>query len=174
MTAPDSPASQDTALEDIRTELANLTDLFRRRLMDDKARNSLYESLQEQVRVSQDLLRYRAFESLFRETLLAIDRLQSEPTTRELVESVVEELLEVFARRTLLPIDDAEDFDPRLHEAVGTIPATERAPAGSIVAVHRTGYTLDGRLLRPTQVTVAAAGNVADVSVSQEPDDNEG
>ncbi|GAA2173151.1 nucleotide exchange factor GrpE [Arthrobacter parietis] len=172
MTPSDAPASRDPVLEDIRTELANLTDLFRRRLMDDKARNSLYESLKEQARVSQNLLSYRAFESLFRETLLAIDRLQSEPTTPQLVESAVSELLEVFARRNLRPINDTEDFDPRLHEVIGTVPATERAPAGSIVAVHRRGYSLDDRLLRPTQVTVAVAGGGTDVSASREPDDN--
>lgn len=166
MTTP----SESATLDGIRTELANLTDLFRRRLMDDKARNSLYEALQEQAKTSQDLLRYRAFESLFREALLAVDRLQSEPCTPELVESALDELLEVFARRTLLPIDDAGEFDPRLHEAVETIPASDRAPVGSIFAVHRTGYTLDGRLLRPTQVSVAVAAGGSSGELIQEPD----
>lgn len=163
MTAAPAESSPESGLDEIKTEIANLTDLFRRRLLDDKAKASLYESLQEQARSSQDLLRYRAFESLFREALLAIDRLQSEASTPELVESAVDELLEVFGRRTLLPIDDSGDFDPRIHEAVETLPASEQVPAGSIVAVHRTGYTLDGRLLRPTQVTVAVADAIDDV-----------
>jgi molecular chaperone GrpE len=150
---PERPAT----LEDVRDEVAGLTDLFRRRLMDDKARNSLTEALKEQARAAQDLLRHRAFEDLFRESLLPIDRLRSESPTPELVESAIEELLEVFARRTLIPVDDSGGFDPRVHEVVESIPATSRTPAGSIVAVHRTGYTLDGRLLRPTQVTVAVA-----------------
>jgi molecular chaperone GrpE len=158
-------------LDDIRQEVANLTDLFRRRLLDDKAKNSLYDALQEQAKTSQDLLRYRAFESLFREALLAIDRLQSEATTPELVESAVEELLEVFARRSLLPVDDSGEFDPRVHEAVESIPESDQTPAGSIVAVHRAGYTLDGRLLRPAQVTVAVAtSSTPQDPVAQEPD----
>lgn len=159
------------SLDDIRQEIANLTDLFRRRLLDDKAKNSLYDALQEQAKTTQDLLRYRAFESLFREALLAIDRLQSEATTPELVESAVEELLEVFARRSLIPVDDSGEFDPRVHEAVESISESDQTPAGSIVAVHRPGYTLDGRLLRPAQVTVAvAASSALQDPVAQEPD----
>lgn len=157
MTVTEEAPNADSLLEEIKTEVANLTDLFRRRLMDDKAKNALYEALQEQAKTSQDLLRYRAFESLFREALLAIDRLQSEAMTPELVESAVEELLEVFARRTLLPVDDSGEFDPSVHEAVESLQASAQHPPGSIVAVHRTGYTLDGRLLRPTQVTVAVS-----------------
>lgn len=156
-------------LDDIRQEVANLTDLFRRRLLDDKAKSSLYAALQDHAKASQDLLRYRAFESLFREALLAIDRLQSEATTPELVESAVDELLEVFARRSLVPVDDAGEFDPRVHEAVESIPESDQMPAGSIVAVHRAGYTLDGRLLRPARVTVAVAASSPKDPLAQEP-----
>jgi molecular chaperone GrpE len=163
---PDEPPVDSTdvptILGELRTEVGQLRDLFARRLMDDKARNSLYESVQEQARTAQELLKYRAFETLFREALLAIDRLQSEPATPELVESAIDELLEVFGRRSLLPIDDSGAFDPRYHEAIATIPASIQAPSGMIVAVHRTGYLLDDRLLRPAQVTIA-------VAVSDEP-----
>lgn len=149
-----------------------LNDLFVRKLTEDRAKNSLYASLQDQAKAAQDLLKYRAFETLFREALLAIDRLQSEPITHELVESAVDELLEVFARRTLVAIDDTAEFDPRVHEVVGTIPANDQSRQGSIVAVHRAGYLLDERLLRPAQVTIAVAPSVGalevdDVNVEQ-------
>ncbi|MGC4104884.1 MAG: nucleotide exchange factor GrpE [Thermomicrobiales bacterium] len=158
---------EPSTLEDIRREIADLTDLFRRRLLDDKAKNALYETLQEQVKASQDLLRYRAFESLFREALFAVDRLQTEPCTQQLVKSAVDELLEVFARRTLHPVADGGTFDPRVHEAVETIEANEHLPAGSITMVHRAGYTLDGRLLRPAQVTVAVPGTTTTMTETQ-------
>ena len=156
---PADPTDVPTILGELRTEVGQLRDLFARRLMDDKARNSLYESVQEQARAAQELLKYRAFETLFREALLAIDRLQSEPATPELIESAIDELLEVFGRRSLLAIDDSGAFDPRYHEAVATIPASIQAPSGMIVAVHRTGYLLDDRLLRPAQVTIAVAAS---------------
>jgi molecular chaperone GrpE len=47
-----------------------------------------------------------------------------------------------------------EPFDPERHEAVGTTAASD-VPAGGVAAVLRSGYVLDGRLLRPAQVIVA-------------------
>jgi molecular chaperone GrpE len=47
-------------------------------------------------------------------------------------------------------------FDPSLHEAVASVPFSGK-PGGTILAEARKGYLLHGRLLRPAQVTVAAA-----------------
>jgi len=47
-------------------------------------------------------------------------------------------------------------FDPSLHEAIASVPASGK-PGGTILAEARKGYLLNGRLLRPAQVTVAAA-----------------
>jgi molecular chaperone GrpE len=47
-------------------------------------------------------------------------------------------------------------FDPSLHEAIASVPSPG-VPGGTIVAEARKGYLLYGRLLRPAQVTVAAA-----------------
>ena len=47
-------------------------------------------------------------------------------------------------------------FDPSLHEAIASVPASGK-PGGTILAEARRGYLLHGRLLRPAQVTVAAA-----------------
>ena len=52
-----------------------------------------------------------------------------------------------------------EPFDPESHEAVGTTAAPGVAP-GTVAAVVRPGYALDGRLLRPAQVIVASGGAV--------------
>lgn len=144
------------ALDELRAELASLADLFRRRLMEDKARNGLYEALQEQARGLQEQIRRESIESFCVESLIAIDRLRSAAATPALVESAVEELLEVFARRAVIPVTHDGGFDPRLHEVVSVVPSTADLPPGTVVEVHRTGYTINGRLLRPSQVTVAA------------------
>ena len=47
-------------------------------------------------------------------------------------------------------------FDPSLHEAIASVPASGKS-GGTILAEARKGYLLHGRLLRPAQVTVAAA-----------------
>ncbi len=45
-------------------------------------------------------------------------------------------------------------FDPTLHEAIARV-AWEGKPEGTVLAESRKGYLLNGRLLRPAQVTVA-------------------
>ncbi|HEY4225759.1 MAG TPA: nucleotide exchange factor GrpE [Pseudolysinimonas sp.] len=136
-------------------EVAELRDLFRRRLLEDKSKSALIETVQKQAEAVTDALRHRQFESLFREALLAVDRLQAEPASPELIGSVIDELLDVFGRRSLVAIDDSGAFDPSVHHIVGTVLATEQLPVDSIAAVERMGYLLDGRLLRPSQVIVA-------------------
>lgn len=143
------------AISGLREEVGQLRDLFQRRLIEDKGKNALIESVQEQSRAVADALRYRQFETLFKEALLAVDRLQTEPPSPELIESVAGELLEVFFRRDLVEVDDSGEFDARVHQIVDTVRASEQFPANSIVAVARKGYLLSDRLLRPAQVTVA-------------------
>jgi molecular chaperone GrpE len=45
-------------------------------------------------------------------------------------------------------------FDPRLHEAVGTVPATDYPP-DTVVTEIRQGFLLGGEVLRPARVMVA-------------------
>jgi molecular chaperone GrpE len=47
-----------------------------------------------------------------------------------------------------------EPFDPTLHEAIAKV-SWEEKPEGTVLAESRKGYLLNGRLLRPAQVTVA-------------------
>jgi len=48
-----------------------------------------------------------------------------------------------------------EPFDPEFHEAISMLPA-ENVEPGSVVNVVQKGYSLNGRLLRPARVIVAA------------------
>jgi len=53
-------------------------------------------------------------------------------------------------------IDPAgEPFDPSLHEAISMQPSDDAEP-GSVLTVVQKGYSLNGRLLRPAMVIVAA------------------
>ena len=51
---------------------------------------------------------------------------------------------------------EGREFDPALHEAIASVP-WKGAPGGTVLAEARKGYLLNGRLLRPAQVTVVAA-----------------
>jgi molecular chaperone GrpE len=67
-----------------------------------------------------------------------------------------------------------EPFDPNLYEAIAKV-AWEGKPEGTVLAESRKGYLLNGRLLRPAQVTVAqeAAETESGGGTGQESTDGE-
>jgi molecular chaperone GrpE len=52
---------------------------------------------------------------------------------------------------------NGQAFDPTLHEAITTVPATSPEQDGMIVGVVRSGYRIGGEVLRPAAVAVAKA-----------------
>ena len=75
------------------------------------------------------------------------DMMQGIAMTRKL-------LLEATGKHGLCPIgEEGEEFNPALHEAVGSDARPELAP-GSVARVLQRGYKLGDRLLRPAKVMV--------------------
>jgi molecular chaperone GrpE len=67
-------------------------------------------------------------------------------------------LFSVLASLGLEPIRAVgEPFDPHIHEAVIRV-ITGEVTEGTVLEELRKGYLLNGRLLRPAQVSVAASG----------------
>lgn len=62
-------------------------------------------------------------------------------------------ILERFGVEEVDPL--GEPFDPSLHEAMTVQPSPDAEP-GSVLTVFQKGYMLNGRLLRPARVVVAA------------------
>ena len=66
---------------------------------------------------------------------------------------LLEAAMQKFGVQEIDPL--GEPFDPEFHEAMTTQPSAEAEP-GSVLAVIQKGYSLNGRLLRPARVVVAA------------------
>ncbi len=105
-----------------------------------------------------------AAETLMRDLLPVLDALQlacsaegDVDAIRKGIELAHQSLMRVLQDHGLQAIE-AEDaaFDPSLHEAMATIAHTEHEPGAVVMEVSR-GYTLHGRLLRPSRVHVAVA-----------------
>ena len=76
---------------------------------------------------------------------------------REGSEATLKLLQTVMERFGVEQIDpEGEPFDPELHEAMTMQPSADAEP-NSVLTVIQKGYTLNGRLLRPARVVVAAA-----------------
>lgn len=71
------------------------------------------------------------------------------------ISMVAEQLKTSLATHGLKEVNPVgQPFDPNLHEAISQQPSADVAD-GSVVTVVRTGYTLNGRLLRPASVIVS-------------------
>ncbi len=69
---------------------------------------------------------------------------------------VQDRLLAVLDAEGVRPIEaEGDTFDPRLHVAIETVPATEDTPAGTIVHETRRGYLAGETVLRYAEVVVA-------------------
>ena len=74
-------------------------------------------------------------------------------------EATLKQLVAVMERFGVEELDPlGEPFDPTLHEAMTTQPSADAEP-GSVLTVYQKGYALNGRLLRPARVIVAAEGD---------------
>ena len=71
-------------------------------------------------------------------------------------QATLKQLVTIMERFGVEELDpQGEPFDPGVHEAMTMQPSAELEP-GSVLTVVQKGYALNGRLLRPARVVVAA------------------
>jgi molecular chaperone GrpE len=106
-----------------------------------------------------------ALENFARELLAVVDSLEiglaasdnaDAEALREGSEATCKLLKTTLERYGISEVDpEGEPFDPEKHEAISMMPAPKIEP-GSVAQVVQKGYALNGRLLRPARVIVAA------------------
>ena len=166
MVADPQGTQQDEQLDPISARLDELTDLFRRRLQDDRARQRAVEELQQQLEFARNGLVADVLRPMVHELLLIVDRVETTTHGSDLatdanqgtVDQLGDELLEVLRRRGLEEIPVEGRFDPNVHQVVETRQTEGEDDAGRIVAVRRRGYRMHGKLIRAAEVIVAEGG----------------
>lgn len=79
-----------------------------------------------------------------------------------------DQLLSALERHHCKPIEaDNQTFNPHVHEAIAQVPSPDHEP-NSIVTVTQAGFTLHDRVVRPSQVVVAAAPPAAPAEEASE------
>ena len=106
-----------------------------------------------------------ALENFGRELLAIVDSLEmglaaadsaDAEALREGSEATCKLLKTTLERFGITEVDpEGEPFDPEMHEAMSMMPSDKVEP-GSVAQVIQKGYALNGRLLRPARVMVAA------------------
>ena len=134
----------------------------------DKYLRAMAELENVRKRASRDVEKARRFalESFARDLLNVRDSLEmglaaaaggdGDDALRQGCEATLKQLSTTMERFGIAEVDPhGEPFDPQQHEAMTTQPSTEAEP-GTVLNVYQKGYTLNGRLLRPARVVVAA------------------
>jgi molecular chaperone GrpE len=105
----------------------------------------------------------RGVAKLAKELLPALDHLELSLKAAEGHEDVVkgfalvrEEFVSALGKVGIQPFSPAgEPFDPNEHEAMASQPSEDAEP-GTVIEVYQQGYRLNGAVLRPARVVVAA------------------
>jgi molecular chaperone GrpE len=88
-------------------------------------------------------------------------RESADPAIKSLIEGVEvteRDFLSRLTRHGVKKLDpQGERFDPNVHEALFEVP-DESVPAGTVVQVVESGYTIGDRVLRPAKVGVSKGG----------------
>lgn len=137
--------------------LDELTDLFTRRLLDDRVKREAIDTLRDELDRSRAGLAAEYLLPFVRGLALVVDRLDryDGPDTG-FVMSVRAELLDLLATHGVDEVPATGAFDPARHEAVGSR-AEPDAPAGEVLELRRRGYVRGTTVLRPARVVVNAA-----------------
>ena len=147
-------------VEELRRQLAEKQDRLLRAVAEvDNVKRRTQREREEYVRY--------ANEGLVRDLLPILDNLdraleaaRASQEAAKVVEGVAliqRELLKVLERVGVTRYSAVgERFDPNRHDAAGRVVSANQPP-DTVVAELTAGYTLNGRVLRPAQVVVAAA-----------------
>ena len=159
--ADDAGQSEEITLEEQLGQMQEKADLNW-----DKYLRAVAELENVRKRTSRDVENARkyALEGFAREFLVVNDSLEiaanSEESNIESLQSGLKATLnlmlstmEQFGFEVIDP--HGEPFDAEYHEALSMLPSEELEP-GSVLTVFQKGYMLNGRLLRPARVIVAA------------------
>jgi molecular chaperone GrpE len=138
--------------QDLAEQLAQTEDRFKRALAD-------LDNYRKRAGRETDRRVDEARERLLRDFLEAIDSLERaiaiDPSLAEGLAPVVQQLEAILARHGVRRFGEpGERFDPERHEAVA-VRTTDEVPDQTVLEVMRSGYALNGRVLRPAEVSVA-------------------
>ena len=136
-------------------KVEDIESLITRRLLEDKAKNSLIEELKQYLIYRQDLDKGEKFAPFMKQILQVIDRIESSEEKSDLLISIAEELLQILSMNGLQVIDNSGMIAPSMHEVVNTVAVTDEQSENNIVEVLQKGYLLNNRVLRPSKVIIA-------------------
>lgn len=146
-------------LSEVRSLLQGLASADRSR--EDKAFDQLYEELrqykddflfQSEKPLLLDLLLFYDSLNWFQESLVKQE--MSPDVIADSFQYLIDEFLEVLYRRDVLPMDESETFNRKVHKAVKAIDTDVEADHARITQTLKRGFTRADKILRPEEVVI--------------------
>lgn len=152
-------AALQAELEQLKTDAAESHDRYLRAIADfDNFRKRQREETARRVSLAREelLLKVLPIIDNFERAVQAAEAQHSYDSLVEGVSLTLRQMQEMLAREGVRPIEAVgEQFNPELHEAMMRV-ETDEYPENTIVDELERGYTIDGRVLRPSRVRVAS------------------
>jgi molecular chaperone GrpE len=150
------PASERAAAQAVEDDAAKFLALAQRTQAD-------FENYRKRMAREHAAAVDRGVGKLAKELLPALDHLELALKASEGHEDVVkgfalvrDEIVNALGRVGIQPFaPHGEPFDPNEHEAMASQPS-EQADPGTVIEVYQQGYRINGAVLRPARVVVAA------------------
>lgn len=154
--------SQDSELERLAQEVADMKDRYLRTVAEmDNMRKRLEREKSEFIKFSN--------ESILKDMIPVLDSLDKavpgeqglDPAVKSYREGVLmvqKQFLQTLAKHGLEPVEATDKpFDPNFHQAIQRIESGE-VTIETVAAEFAKGYVLNGRLIRPSMVSVKVPG----------------
>jgi len=160
-------------LKRIGDEIGQMRQMVQDRLSNDKVREKAFDQLYEELRQYKDDFLFQAEKPLLLDLLLFYDSLNwfqeslvkqemSPDVVADSFQYLIDEFLEVLYRRDVLPLEETETFDRRVHKAVKVSPTTDKKLENKVAQVLKRGFHRNDKLLRPEEVVIHRLAGATD------------
>ncbi len=155
----------DADLKRLADDLAELRRTVTETMTNDQVKERAFDQLYSELRQYKDDFLFQAEKPLLLDLLLFYDSLQwfheslikqemSPDVIADSFQYLLDELLEVLYRRDVLPVEETESFDRRIHKAVKVAPIEDAALDNTVAQVLKRGFQRADRLLRAEEVVI--------------------
>ncbi len=153
-------ASLQGEIEQVRTDAEESRDRYLRTLADfDNYRKRQREDVARQIGCAKEELINQLLPIVdnFQRALESAEAGHSYDTLVEGVSLTLRQMIETLQKAGVEPIEAVgEQFNPELHEAMMRV-ETDEYPENTVIDEFERGYTLNGKVLRPSRVRVATS-----------------
>lgn len=160
-------------LQRLADQMTDLRKTVSEAVTNDKVKERAFEELYAELRHYKEEFLFQAEKPLLLDLLLFYDSLNwfqeslvkqemSPDVIADSFQYLIDEFLEVLYRRDVLPLEESDTFDRKVHKAVKVAPTTDKRLENKIAQVLKRGFHRNDKLLRPEEVVIHRLGGGSD------------